>query len=204
MTGKGERTKAVVAERAAEVFNRMGYARTTMRDLVDHIGLERGGIYNHFDGKEALALAAFDHAAGLVRARVEAAFDRLATEPDALTRLDALVDVFAGTVTDPPLPGGCPVLNAAVESADVFPALRERARAAMDEWARVIAGTVKRGVAAGQLEAGTDHRRVAAVVIATLEGAVMMSRLYDDPTLMDTAVAQVKGWVRALAVEATP
>jgi AcrR family transcriptional regulator len=191
---KGERTRAAVVGKAAAVFNEKGYARTTVQDLVARTGLERGGLYNHFDGKEALALAAFDHAAALVRARVEAAVEAAgARAPD---RLDALVDVFAGLVDDPPLPGGCPILNAAVESADAFPALRERARDAMDQWARALAGTAKRGVAAGELRADLDHRRLATVVISTLEGAVMLSRLYDDPARMRVAADHIRAWLR--------
>ena len=117
---KGERTRAAVVGKAAAVFNQQGYARTTVSDLVASTGLERGGLYNHFEGKDALALAAFDHAVDLVRARVRAAVD--AAGESAPARLDALVGVFTSLVDDPPLPGGCPILNAAVESADVFPA----------------------------------------------------------------------------------
>jgi AcrR family transcriptional regulator len=194
---KGERTRAAVVGKAAAVFNEKGYARTTVGDLVARTGLERGGLYNHFDGKEALALAAFDHAAALVRARVEAAM--AAAGERAPDRLDALVGVFAGLVDDPPLPGGCPILNAAVESDGTFPALRERARLAMDQWARALAGTAKRGVAAGELRADLDHRRLATVVISTLEGAVMLSRLYDDPARMRVAADHVRTWLREQA-----
>jgi len=194
---KGERTRAAVVGKAAAVFNQQGYARTTVSDLVASTGLERVGLYNHFEGKDALALAAFDHAVALVRARVQAAVD--AAGESAPARLDALVGVFTSLVDDPPLPGGCPILNAAVESADVFPALRERARAAMDELARALAGTAKRGVAAGELRADLDHRRLATVVISTMEGAVMLSRLYDDPARMRVAADHVRAWLREQA-----
>ncbi|NTU83365.1 MAG: TetR/AcrR family transcriptional regulator, partial [Chloroflexales bacterium] len=63
---KGEQTKQRIVAQAASVFNTLGYSGTSMRDLTRATGLEKGGIYNHFPSKEALALAAFDYAVGVV------------------------------------------------------------------------------------------------------------------------------------------
>ena len=52
MTTKGEKTRRRIVERAAGVFNKKGYFGTSMTDLVREIGLEKGGIYNHFAIKE--------------------------------------------------------------------------------------------------------------------------------------------------------
>jgi hypothetical protein len=40
---------------------------------------------------------------------------------------------------------------------------------------------------------------MASVVVATLEGAVMLSRLYDDPTYMKRSVDHLKEHLRSLA-----
>ena len=59
---KGLKTRQRIVEMAAPVFNRQGFAGASMRDLISATGLEKGGIYNHFDSKEQLALEAYDFA----------------------------------------------------------------------------------------------------------------------------------------------
>ncbi len=195
MRTKGERTRRRIVERAAPVFNTRGYAGSSMSDLVRETGLEKGGIYNHFSGKEELALAAFDYATGIMRERFRAATEG---RKGALEGLLAIVDVFGGLVEDPPVAGGCPVLNTAVEADDAQPALKERAREAATDWLRLVGSMVKEGVRSGELEPGTDPRATASVVVATLEGALMLSKLHDDGAHMERAVDHVKTHLRAL------
>lgn len=193
---KGERTRRNIVERSAPVFNTRGYSGTSMADLVRETGLEKGGIYGHFAGKEELALAAFDHAAGLMRGRLREA---LAGEEGALGRLLAIVDEFGRLVEDPPVAGGCAMLNTAVEADDAHPALKERAAGAATDWLRLVGGVVKEGVKSGDLDPGVDPRATASVLVGTLEGALMLSRLLDDPSHMRRAVEHLRDHLRSMA-----
>jgi TetR/AcrR family transcriptional regulator, transcriptional repressor for nem operon len=195
---KGERTRRRIVERSAPVFNTKGYAGASMSDLVVVTGLEKGGIYNHFGSKEELALEAFDYATGIVRERLREALE---AEEGALNRLFAVVEVLGTVAEDPPVPGGCPVLNTAVEADDAYPALKERAAGAIDDWLRLVGREVKEGVKGGELSPRVDPRAVASVVVATLEGAVMLSRLHDDPAHMRRAVEHLKNYLRSLGRE---
>lgn len=195
MTTKGERTRRRVLERCAPVFNTKGYSGASMSDLVRASGLEKGGIYNHFGSKEQLALESFDYAAGIMHGRFDAA---LAGKAGALERLFAVVDVLGALVEDPPVAGGCPVLNTAVDSDDAHPALKERARKAMSGWLRLVGRIVKDGKESGELSPDTDPRSTASVVVATLEGALMLSRLHDDPAHMHRAVEHLKRHLETL------
>ena len=58
---KGERTREGIVAAAAPLFNQRGYAASSMSDVMAATGLEKGGIYRHFESKDELALAAFDH-----------------------------------------------------------------------------------------------------------------------------------------------
>ncbi len=196
MTTKGEKTRRRIVEKAAVVFNTKGYFGSSMGDLMREIGLEKGGIYNHFASKEELALEAFDYAAGTMQERFQAALEG---KEGALERLFAIVDVLGGLAEDPPVEGGCPVLNTAVESDDAHMELKDRAREAMSGWLRLIGSIVKEGVRNGELRPGKNPRETASVVVATLEGAVMLSRLYDDPTYMKRSVDHLKEHLRSLA-----
>ena len=189
MVKKGERTRRVIVEKAAALFNTRGYFGSSMNDLMRKTGLEKGGIYNHFSSKEELACAAFDYSAALMRERFEAA---LASREGAVERLFAIVDVLGCLADDPPVAGGCPILNTAVESDGANPEFKERAGEAMSGWLRLLGRIVKEGVRTGELTPDADPRKTASVVLATLEGAVMLSRLCDDPAHMSRAVEHLK------------
>ena len=193
---KGAETRRRIVARAADIFNVHGFAGTSMGDLTRAAGIEKGGIYNHFTSKEALALAAFDYAVGLMAERFRVAIDG---KEHALDRLLAIVGVFQNYLDAPPLPGGCPVLNTAIESDDTSPTLRQRAQDAMTSWHKLIGSTVKAGVERGELRPDADPRAVASLVTAMVEGALMLSRLYDDPAHMRRAVDHLTGYIQSLA-----
>lgn len=194
---KGERTRQMIVERAAPVFNTHGYFGASMSDLIRETRIGKGGIYNHFESKEALALEAFEFAVELVRERFRAA---LAGKQLAADRLLAVVGVFRSMIDDPPLLGGCPVLNTAIEADDTNPPLRDRARQVMDEWRELIIRITRKGIRTGELRPETDPEALATVVAATLEGAVMLSKLYSDPVHMRRAVDHVTTYIRSLLI----
>ncbi len=193
---KGERTRQRAIEQAAEIFNQRGYFGTSLSDLSQATGLEKGGIYNHFDSKEELALAAFDYAVEGYRQRFGAA---LAGKKHAVERLAAIIDVFRTFIDDPLVPGGCVVMNTAIESDDTNPVLRTRAQAAMMDWQQLIVRIVEKGVLVRELQPDIDAPALATVLIATLEGSVMLSKLYGDNAYMHRAVDYLLEYVDTLA-----
>jgi AcrR family transcriptional regulator len=51
---KGERTRQSVLQAAYVLFLEKGYAATSMREIAEQTGLALGGIYNHFENKQAI------------------------------------------------------------------------------------------------------------------------------------------------------
>ena len=183
---KGERTRARIAATAATLFNERGYAGTSLGDLMQATGLTKGALYNHFEDKDAIAVAAFDHMVAALRGRFETA---LAVPGSAGDRLAAVVEVFRLLWR---LPGGCPVVNTAVEADDTHPSLRERARAAMLEWRDGIAACVRAGQAASEIRADVDAEKFAGLVIGCLEGALVLSRLLGERCHLDAAAEHLR------------
>src|SRR5258707_9181455 len=58
---KGEQTRQEIIRKAAPIFNRKGYSGAALSDLMRATGLEKGGIYPHFESKQELAADAFPH-----------------------------------------------------------------------------------------------------------------------------------------------
>ena len=196
---KGEQTREAILRQAAAVFNQQGYFGASMSDIMRATGLEKGGIYNHFGSKDQLALEAFDYAFGLLTDRLR---DALQGKTDSVDRLLTLIEIIGGQVEDGPLPGGCPILNTAIEADDTHPALRERARLAVEGWFGVVRRNVTRGVERGQIRPDVVPDEVATLMVATIEGSIMLSKLYGDPVYVRRAIEFLRGYLTGLRCEA--
>ena len=186
---KGEQTREEIVQRAARLFNEQGYFGASLSDIMRVTGLEKGGIYNHFGSKEELALEAFDYAVGLINRRIREA---ILAQPNTYNRLVALIEAFSRTATDPVLPGGCPIMNTIIEADDTQPALKERAHAQLDRLFESIRYTLKLGVERGEMRPGVDSQKLASLIIASVEGGIMLSRLYRDSSHIDAVVEHLK------------
>ncbi|MEI9980693.1 MAG: TetR/AcrR family transcriptional regulator [Edaphobacter sp.] len=179
---KGELTRQRIIEEAAPIFNQRGYAGCSMQDVMEATGLEKGGIYRHFESKEELAAEAFKYAVGeAFRVR------RLGSDAveNRLERIKYLVRRFVDVPS--PLPGGCPLMNAAIDSDDGNPVLRGLAKEGIAEWKGRLCSLVREGMERGEIRKGTEPRRIANTVVATLEGALMISRLEGNRTAVRDA-----------------
>ncbi len=186
---KGQQTRAMILARVAPLFNQQGYFGASLSDIMQQTGLEKGGIYNHFNSKEQLALEAFDYAFAILDRRIRA---KLSGKKHALERLYALLSYFEDWIDDPPIAGGCPILNTAIESDDAEPALLDRARKAMDELRHTVRHIISKGIEHGEIRPDIDADAWASVMIATLEGAEMMYKLYQDPVHLRRAIEHIR------------
>jgi TetR/AcrR family transcriptional repressor of nem operon len=169
---KGDETRERILAKAAELFNQRGLEGTSLADLMEATGLEKGGIYRHFPSKEAVAAEAFDYA------WQEAFQERVRDLASISGSVDRLKHIIANFVERRSrIPGGCPLLNTAVESDDGNPVLRERARQALDNWQNLLISVAKEGIQRREIRSGVDPRRLAMLIISSLEGALMISRL---------------------------
>ena len=173
---KGEETRQRILERAAPLLNRQGYQSAPVSEIMRVTGLQKGGLYNHFDSKEDLALAAWD----LLMERVnQKTLQVHRSHSSPLAQLLAHIDLISsgGTQTE----GGCPLANSIVESDDANPALRKRAAKVLEQWRALITHTVARGIVAGELRADVNPDEVATRFITSLEGGHLLSNFYGEP-----------------------
>ena len=160
---KGEQTRQEIIRKAAPIFNQRGYDGAALSDLMKATGLEKGGIYRHFENKEQLAAEAFDYA---WRETVEARTHDLDEIPNSVDRLKQWISNFVerrGAI-----PGGCPLLNTAIDTDDGNSVLRERARKALHGWRDSLVAVIGSGIKAREIrpriEAKKRSRRSPAVI----------------------------------------
>src|SRR5437660_14259 len=150
-----------IVELAAPVFNRQGFVGASLRDLIGATGLEKGGIYNHFGSKEQLALEAYDYAMSRVTESLARSQDGAT---DAIDRLSRMIRAFAKNARRPAVEGGCPIMNTAIDADDTHPDLRDRARASMSLWHRLVGRIVKDGKADGTLRHDIEPYALASTI----------------------------------------
>ena len=169
---KGEQTRRKIVEAAAPIFNKCGYEGSSLNDLMEATGLKKGGIYRHFSSKEELAAEAFDYT-------WDAAWNaRLLHVDEKANGIEKLKQLIANFVDHrAPVAGGCPILNTAIDADDGNPVLRARAAKALRSWLTRLQTIVEQAQERGETRPGVDPKGVATLIVASLEGALMMSRL---------------------------
>ena len=185
---KGEQTRLEIIRKAAPIFNQKGYDGAALSDLMRATGLEKGGIYRHFDSKQELAAEAFDHAWKLA---MDARFEGTDEIPNTVDRLKQIVRNFrdrrVGVV-----PGGCPLLNTAIDSDDGNPQLRAKARQALSSWLHRLEAIVEEGKRRGEVRSAVDSAELAMLIVSTLEGSIMIRRLQKKDGPLDLACHHLK------------
>ena len=169
---KGEQTRRKIVEAAAPLFNKRGYEGSSLSDLMEATGLKKGGIYRHFSSKEELAAEAFDYT-------WEAAWNsRLLHVDEKSNGIEKLKQLIANLVEHrSPVAGGCPILNTAIDADDGNPVLRTHVAKALRSWLSRLQTIVDRAQARGETQPAVDPKAVATLIVAALEGALMMSRI---------------------------
>jgi TetR/AcrR family transcriptional regulator, transcriptional repressor for nem operon len=76
-----------------------------------------------------------------------------------------------------PVAGGCPILNTAIDADDGNPVLRAHVAKALRSWLSRLQTIVDQAQARGETQPGVDPQAVATLIVASLEGALMMSRI---------------------------
>jgi TetR/AcrR family transcriptional repressor of nem operon len=198
MLTKGGRTREHIIASAAPIFNVKGFAGSSIADILEASGLEKGGLYRHFASKDELAVASFDYAVRVLEARRLAAEAKTTT---ALGRLRAYVDTVAASIAKPPLPGGCPILNTAIEADDTHPKLRQHAARAMRDWQARIAAAVEDAVAGGELRPDVDPVATASILTSALEGAIMVTALLREPVHMTRVASHLQAFLDSLVAQ---
>ena len=59
---KGEATRQRIVVMTADLLNTQGYRVTPVSEIMRVSGLQKGGIYRHFESRDALTLEAFEFA----------------------------------------------------------------------------------------------------------------------------------------------
>lgn len=173
---------------AAMLIRERGARSTAIADVLAHSGAPRGSAYHHFPGgRGELLCEAVDYAADFVA-------EALAAAGNAMDMLDMTVAYYRQGLLDSDYRAGCPVMAVAVEAGDPdtrTAAAVHRAAVAFERWNDLIAARlVTEGVSR---DTASD---LATLVIAALEGALVLARAQRDVAPLDATHRRLRSLLK--------
>lgn len=192
---KAERTRRFIIEKSSPIFNRKGYAGTSLSDLTRATGLTKGSIYGNFKNKGEVAVCAFRHNIAFTIKAMTAEIDKAETY---LAKLLAYPRVYRRNIAAMMAIGGCPILNTVIDAENTNDALRSLAKDTIDDWKQAIMGLIRKGRVAGEIKADTDENVVAENIISLIEGGIAMTKATGEKSYICNAIDQTETIIRSI------
>lgn len=189
-------TKDLILKESANLFNTQGYKATSISDITKATGLTKGAIYRHFDNKSDLEQQALQSLGKRMFAELGSEIQKA---NDFQSKMDAIFIFFDKYMHTPLYKGGCPLMNAAVETDDTNTILRQQAYNLLAQFKRSFFKILHNGIKNKQVKPDIDIEFYATVFIATLEGGIMMSRLERSPDAISTTIQHLKNIVSSIS-----
>ena len=184
--------RSQILDAAALLIAEHGFAQTSVDDVIRESKLSgKSHFYHYFKSKEELGYEVLNRQ-----------FERFAErglailrEPmiDPLERLNIFIDSLVTVQAAQGCKRGCPFGNLAAEMADAHEGFRARIEAVFERWAGQIQSLLWE--ARAQLADDVDAARLSRFIIATLEGALLMSRVQRDVSVLQGIAADLKRFV---------
>ena len=170
------REKLVTA--GLEQFHRAGFNGSSVEDITDLAGVPKGSFYNHFKGKEDLAVEVVERYVEQ-HAMLRAMLRDAAVSP--VKRLKRYFTAISEGSVDFGHKRGCLLGNFSSEMADHSEPVRLRLQMAFENWVKFIANVIKEAQEAGEVDSKVKPEQLAGVLLSAFEGALLRARAANDP-----------------------
>jgi AcrR family transcriptional regulator len=194
ITAKGRSTRDRIVVAAADLFYRQGVAGTSLPDVRAAAAVSSSQIYHYFKDKRALTLAVIAYQTEAIIA----GHSTLLVEIDTLDGLRAWRDFVVGSQRQSL--GGCPLGGLSSELADHDQGAREALAAAFTRWAGALHAGIANMIDNGTLRPDTDAGRLAAALLAALQGGLLLAQAQQTTTALEAGLDTV---IEAIAQHST-
>ncbi|WP_203294795.1 TetR/AcrR family transcriptional regulator [Luteirhabdus pelagi] len=193
-----EATKNTILEESANLFNTQGYKATSLSDITKATGFTKGAIYRHFNNKQELETAALSRLSTIMFEELGASIRAANTFRE---KFEAVFSYFENYMHSPLYEGGCPLMNVAVEADDSNPILRRQAMVILKELRQSVTKLIENGIKNGQVLQDVDSAYFTTIIIGSLEGGIMMSRLEQNESAIRQSVQHLRSVVDSISIE---
>jgi AcrR family transcriptional regulator len=182
-----ETTRQRILRIAFEEFYRYGFQGGSLNHIVEETGLTKGALFHHFAGKQELGYAVVDE---VIRPRFQAVWiDPLEQSADPIRDIKRLLRHMAdeGPGAGITLTQGCPVNNLAQEMSPLDEGFRQRLEQIYAAWRLAFKTALANGIKAGTVRKDISPGKVAAFLVAALEGIIGTVKNAQDLQLLHDA-----------------
>jgi len=197
-SAKALATREKILRAANDLFYLHGYNATGVDRIISAAAVTKGNFFYHFKNKEELAVAVLDWHRDLAFAEI--GLDRILAEGSPRTALLKLVRAMAGRMTCEEAScriRGCFFGNFALELSAGSEAVRQKVRHIFDGFRDLIQSLLEKARAAGELRPDLDARAIAGMILALMEGAVLLDKTTQTTTETDHAVEFLRSYLGA-------
>lgn len=193
---KSEKTRQFIIEQTAPIFNTKGVAATVVADVMQATNMARGGLYVHFKDLQELSQCAAEWNLKQFVEKTSAEAARFVTAKDKFFgMLDYLSDPL-----NPPIQGGCPMMNFGMEADDTSPVIREMVNETICTVQQGMIDILKQGVDNGEFLKDWNYKEFALKAYAIVEGGILVSRVSRDLSQMKMLVNLLKKEIESVVV----
>ena len=185
---KSEQTRKFIIEKSAPVFNMFGYKGTTMSQLTKAINMTKGAIYGNFIDKDEIALAAFDHNFAEISKKIQ---EVVLSKENACDKLIAFANFYLDEFMEMSRKGGCPLMNAVIDSDNIHPPLKARVAEAIETWINTVTRIVYSGIKRKQINPNAKPEQFASVFVSLIEGGIMLSKATGNTIHLSRNIDQI-------------
>ncbi|GAA4274680.1 TetR/AcrR family transcriptional regulator [Aquimarina gracilis] len=184
MLTKAEQTTEFIIQTVAPIFNKNGYAATSLSDITKATGLTKGAIYGNFRNKEELAVAAFRMTEKNMLKRIA---DHQSLSESPIEQLFLVTDFYRNYYNFTQEIGGCPVINISVDSKYQNDILFQHVQFSINKIQNNLCKLIDSGKESGQIKLSIDSMRYAKRLYTMITGAIFMTHTMEDNSyLLDT------------------
>jgi TetR/AcrR family transcriptional repressor of nem operon len=182
MAGVRQFNEEVALEKALELFWQKGFSETSMQELAAVTGVQRGSLYNAYQGKETVFLRAFER---YQERSLEDARNALA-QPRLRDALHGFFNLVIGSMTTGLPTRGCLTTKTAFGGEIIDAPIRSVLRGMLNSYEAIL---LERLALAGPDEPlALPPEEAARLIVTFTRGIVVIERVYQDPArLLDTA-----------------
>lgn len=185
-------TRDRIVDAAAVLIAERGFKRTSVDDVIERADLSgKSHFYHYFRSKDELGLEVLGRQFEGFAERGLAILREPMIEP--IERLHLFIDSLVALQTERGFRIGSPFGNLASEMADMHEGFRERLTTVFDRWAKQLQALLWE--MRPTLADNVDTARLSRFIIATLEGALMMSKVNRDAEMLRGIAADLKRFV---------
>ncbi|WP_062060433.1 TetR/AcrR family transcriptional regulator [Aquimarina longa] len=188
MLTKSEQTTEFIIQTVAPIFNKNGYAATSLSDITKATGLTKGAIYGNFKNKEELSIAAFDTTVKNMLRRINT---HQSTSDSPLEKLLLITDFYRNYYNYSQELGGCPVLNMGVDAKHQNPLLLERVKYTITKVQNNLAKIIEAGQELQEIHTKIAPLLYAKRVYTMIIGAIFMTHTMEDNNYLLETMNQI-------------